>query len=155
MRSRLPLLLILACLATPIAPLRTGWACADGTECIVDESRRFVCPGGACSTGASCCLKKRTVACKHGAFPSAKDAPPDTGIELPDHCRFSVSTAPNLVGVVETCPPFVLAAAAMPVTSAPELQLPEIIPAWRSEYSLGYRPPPHQRTGPSRAPPTL
>jgi hypothetical protein len=154
MRSRLPLVLILACLATLIAPLRTSWACADGTQCVLDEARRFVCPGGACSTGASCCLKKRTVACKHGAFPSAKDAPTRSGVQSPDHCRFSVASPPNFVGVVETSAPFAPVEAALPVMTGPDLSLPEFTPAWRREYSLGYRPPPHQRSGPSRAPPT-
>jgi hypothetical protein len=149
------LLLVPAYLAMLVAPLRTSWACADGTHCVQDRTRQFVCPGGSCSTGASCCKKKHAVACKHGAFPSIQADSGSAGVESPDHCRFSISAAPKLVAAAETSDFLLSAGDMLPVAPTTAVPLPDFVPTWRTEYSLGYRPPPHLSTGPSRAPPSL
>lgn len=154
-RRNLALFLIVALLATFFAPIRSGWACPDGTACVSGEDRGFVCAGGQCATPKSCCQVKRTVRCKHGALPGQSDQERrSSGVESPDHCRFSVSVAPQLVAVTDQGGKLLTVAFdALPVLTAVELVVPAAAPAWRAEYTLGYRPPPILSTGPSRAPP--
>jgi hypothetical protein len=152
--SRLPLVLALAFLASIFAPLRMGWACPDGTPCVANHSEHFECASNVCASAKSCCEREHPVACKHGAFP-APSSDHRTSVQTPDHCRFNISTPPHLAAVVSSSSLHAPVADALPVRINLELPQPVIVPAWRSEYTLGYRPPPLERTGPTRAPPTL
>lgn len=147
--------LLLAYLATLVAPLRTAWACPDGTACVPNEQKRFACAGNQCATEKSCCVREHQTACKHGAFPSSKaDEHSGHSVQSPDHCRFTISAPTQLTALtVQSAAPLVAIAALL----VPFFRLPEAVytePVWRSEQTLGYRPPPILSTGPSRAPPT-
>jgi hypothetical protein len=142
----------LALVATLFAPLNGAWACPDGTPCAATE-QGFACVGGQCATAASCCREQALHLCRHGAPPAVAAA--DRGrllLSAPEHCRFSGTARP--VPVAVTTNKLLLTA---PVTALPLLPLtfsaPVVRPTWLAAPTLGYRPPPLLRSGPSRAPP--
>ena len=148
-------ILVLALLSTLAQPLRTGWACPDGTACVASHEKRFVCAGNQCATEKSCCVKEHPTACKHGAFPG-QDRTPASGssVQTTDHCRFSISAPTHLTALTTDRATVAVThvALAVPIFATLVASLPA--PVWRSELTLGYRPPPALSTGPSRAPPT-
>lgn len=153
MRRTLAITLLVTFLLALLAPVRAAWSCPDGTPC-VHQHGGFVCVEKKCAAEASSCCIQKTVRCTHGAGPALEGAPSRRpGFHAPDHCRFRVSARPQLTAVTESASVFWLAAPA--VLPAPVLQF-SLLPAqpvWRSEVTLGYRPPPLLSQGPSRAPP--
>jgi hypothetical protein len=151
MRRPLALLLVLAFLAALATPVRASWSCADGSPCVHDQAG-YICPGKKCAVHGSCCLAKK-VLCKHGALPEGTPRSTRPALEAPDDCRFKVVGRPLLTGVTTqgiTVHPAPVAFIGVAIVRLP---LPEAIPTWRSEHTLGYRPPPYRLLGPSRAPP--
>ena len=154
MRRSFALSLLLAFLAALFAPVQGAWACPDGTPCVHDSAQGFVCAENQCSAKLSCCEAK-TTRCKHGAAASPRGSGDgDAVITQPDHCRYSASQAPELTALTQTAK---LRWGSVDAIPAPSLSLqlpaPPRAPVWRSEFTLGYRPPPVLTLGPSRAPP--
>ena len=157
-RPQLALLLVFAFLLAILAPVRESWSCPDGTPCVHDRAHGFVCVSKVCGAGASCCVA-RTVLCKHGAWPglpALNNLP--TGrpaITTPDTCRFRVTAPPTLTALSkQPAKLLVLAPAVLPAAPTHIFSVTPCMPAWLTEYTLGYRPPPLLPLGPSRAPPT-
>lgn len=155
MRPKTAIVVILAFLTAFFAPVRTSWACPDGTACVAGNDGVWVCPGGACRSEASCCVVSRPTACKHGAFPGS--GPPDSSgprVTATDHCSFAVSGKPQLTSLIEQPSKLVFLLVALPEAAAAIPLLRDFAPVWLTVDTLGYRPPPCLSTGPSRAPPT-
>lgn len=157
-RLILVLQLILALVFGPLLPVRAGWSCPSGTECVADAGHGFRCVSGECGGHGqhSCCLTRSVRRCHHGALPGLgpRHSGPPT-IEDEDHCQYRSGSRTQLTaarddhrvtlpvsGVPALFPPAV--AAAPPTTSAIH---------WIVD-TYGYRPPPEQRSGPIRAPPS-
>lgn len=154
MRRPIALTLVLAFLLALIAPAQTAWSCPDGTPCVHDQHEGFVCAEKKCAAQASSCCVVKTTRCKHGAAPAAQQGRSrGPHLQAPDHCRFSVSTPPQLTAVAAPASVLFVAVDAVLPTPALQLSLSPVQPVWRSEYTLGYRPPPILSSGPSRAPP--
>jgi hypothetical protein len=154
-RPRTAILLILALLTALLTPVRTSWSCPDGTACVAERGRGYVCAGNHCAA-RSCCAVAKPCVCKHGAFPGL-GGPWSTkpGVDTPDHCRFHVSAPPSLTAVLADSGGW--HGASVDLALAPigiELSIPSAPVFLRVEETLGYRPPPLLRTGPSRAPPS-
>ena len=154
-RPRLALLLVIAFFLALLAPERASWSCPDGTPCVHDRAHGFVCASKQCSGAASCCVAK-TVLCKHGARPGlAPSQSRRAGVETPDTCRYTVTRPPTLTALAQQPAKLLaLAPAVLPAVPVLTFSLPPSMPAWLTEYTLGYRPPPLLPLGPSRAPPT-
>jgi len=152
---RIATLLILAFLTMLLAPARMSWACPDGTPCVASTREVFECESGQCATRKSCCEVSLVARCRHGAFPQLDQSRhPDPALQGQDHCRFSVSAAPHVTAVTPAAASIQwLACDVLPASPAFKLAMPAGTPVWRSEFTLGYRPPPIRSTGPSRAPP--
>jgi hypothetical protein len=154
-RPHLAFLVTLSFLAALFAPVRTSWACPDGTACVAERDGAWVCPGGACQSEASCCQVSRPNACKHGALPgSAPGKAGQPAVSVPDHCSFSVLGVPHPNSLIERASKVLFVQVAL-ITATESFELPAgFAPAWLAVDSLGYRPPPHLSSGPSRAPPS-
>lgn len=146
--------LALAFLLAFLAPAHAGWSCPDGTPCVHDRHQGFVCAGEKCAAHAASCCVVKTTRCKHGAAPDSEPGAWRPALQAPDHCRYHVTAVPKLVAVAEAVRFFPVTADGVSPAPAIQLLLPAFRPVWRSEYTLGYRPPPSLLLGPCRAPPT-
>ena len=155
MRRPIALTLVLAFVLALVAPVQAAWSCPDGTACVPDSRQSFVCADAKCASEASSCCVVKTTRCRHGAAPPANpERSQDPQIQAPDHCRFSVTVPPQLTALAESARLLqVTGEASLPVPAF-QLSLAPAPPVWRSEFTLGYRPPPIVSSGPSRAPPT-
>lgn len=153
-RRPIALTLVLALLLALVAPAQAAWSCPDGTPCVHDQQQGYVCAGNKCAAQASSCCVVKTTRCKHGAAP-ARDGGRSrrSQLQAPDHCRFSVSSPPQLTVVAETAKLLWVGLDVALPSSAFRLSLSPAQPVWRSEFTLGYRPPPILSSAPSRAPP--
>ena len=152
-RLRVVLLLILALAAAPLAPVRAGWVCPDGTPCVERQDRSYVCPEPEPAV-PSCCKKQEERPCKHGRLPGlSPQEGPGSRLETPGHCRFVGAGRPQLTPAADGRSLTVsIAPAALPATAfQPSLPAGFLLVAHPE--TLGYRPPPLPSTGPSRAPP--
>lgn len=152
-RRPLAIAVILAFVLALIAPAQAAWSCPDGTPCVRDGGESYVC-AKQCGSGASCC-RSRAARCKHGATPSLRRLDlVGKAIGTPDHCRFSIYSAPHEKAVTGNAELLGMEADLALTPAVLRLSLSKPAPSWRSEYTLGYRPPPLVSLGPSRAPPT-
>lgn len=153
-RPKLGILLILAFVATLFAPVRAGWACPDGTPCLAVRNGGFRCAKTHAEGEASCCDVRR-LRCRHEAFPIAKSGRDvEPSIRGLDHCRFTVSDRSQTVALRQENGASVAHCLDLSLPQpAFEPSLHAAAPAWRSEVTLGYRPPPICDAGPPRAPP--
>lgn len=155
---RLPIaiLLILALVLGPLAPVQAGWACPDGTPCVADQQQGFRCAGGECSA-PSCCLSKETQRCHHGALPGvAAHSKRSNGIQGTDHCQYTQADRPILSALQDGSRVHLTVTVDLAFTPG-GVQIPNGVvssAAW-IEDAYGYRPPPLLSTGPARAPPSL
>lgn len=147
-------LLVLAFLLALVHPAQAGWACPDGTPCVHDTVEGYACSRGQCAVTPSCCRAK-SVRCKHGAVPVLDSGADETPrVNSPEHCRYSITSAPQLRAVTESKALLLsFGADAVLQPFLVECPLPQSAPVWRTEYTLGYRPPPLLSLGRSRAPP--
>ena len=88
-----------------------------------------------------------------GALNARTGLPVDITLEAPDDCRFKVFGRPLLTGVTTQGITVLPAPVAFVGVHVVRVSVPDVTPAWRSEHTLGYRPPPYRLLGPSRAPP--
>jgi hypothetical protein len=153
-RPPIAITVLLAFLTALFAPVRTSWACPDGTPCVPEQGQGFVCADGQCRSHSSCCEVAKPNACEHEALPGlGASAPAGTVVTAPDHCRFSVDSHPHLTSLLQQARTVLLAFVALPAAPAAPISLCAARPVWRRADTLGYRPPPSFTTGPSRAPP--
>jgi len=154
MRLRLLLLLIVALLAAPLAPVRAKWSCPDGTPCVAAGKQGFECTGGQCRV-QSCCETPHARRCRHGALPGMAGPGPSGGQwQGPDHCRFQQAEPPQLTAIHDTSKLLLADVTDFALLPA-EFRLPHRVVSqirWL-ENAYGYRPPPLRPTGPARAPP--
>jgi len=154
MRSKIALLLVLAFLTALTAPVRTAWACPNGTVCVRGGQGGYTCAGDRCET-RSCCAVKRTCECKHGDLPGLGRRPSGEHIGLPESCRFSLSAHPDLRAVPTTAvSSLLIPAPALPVPALPVFAAPAGARVAYSEYNADCGPPPFCPSAPSRAPPS-
>ena len=155
MRRPIALTLVLAFLPALLAPVQAAWSCPDGTPCVQDSRQGFVCAGDQCADETSSCCVVKTTRCKHGAAPAVStERSHGSQVQAPDHCRFSVSGPPQLIALAENARLLQFTGDVFLPVPAFRLSLSPAPPVWRSEFTLGYRPPPIVSSGPSRAPPT-
>ena len=149
-RFRLSWLLILALLATSLAPAQAGWFCANGLPCAIGMARmRSV----AVSAAHDCCRKTAAPSCHSGTAMDAQRRGQE--LNAPQGCHYR--------GVMVADPAF-LGGQQAPQVDVPIAPLPQPLallapvsagtPAWAPNPD-GYHPPPLRDAGPSRAPPTV
>jgi hypothetical protein len=149
-------LLILALLLAPLAPVRAGWACPDGSTCVPD-GRSFRCEKDAAPQVAlpSCCVRKVETRCHHAEYPGMAAPAAQPIVQAPDHCRFTISARPELPAALSTAASFQLLAPDGLIPAALTLPAPPVaVTAYPCVAATRYGPPLLRRTGPSRAPPS-
>src|SRR2546423_1682020 len=90
-RLRIALLLILALLLAPFAPVQASWSCPNGTACVADGGQGYHCANERCGAH-TCCMSGHVRHCHHGAVPEVKK--PGSGgacVEDADQCRYTQS----------------------------------------------------------------